>query len=235
MDKVVKTALFSSLLQIIGSTELISVHKDIFKEGLHRDLLTNITFTIQDQNELDLCSWIFIENVTKDTYIYLEEVKGLKDFEFWPHSPIDIEKPTSVSKDHQFIWRLPFSHAIAKNDYVYDVNIRKGSIEDVVEFPLEVQTSVKYEYHLRYQPCGPGKEYTDIEFGGDTRVKLYCKADQFEHTSLNFFSDVWLVHKNNEHFLKTDAPFSEDLLKSKKPAPIKARVPTGDSDKFEEI
>ena len=182
------TALIFTLLSQASSTELISVQKEVLKEGLHRDLVTNVTFTIKDQQELDLCSWVFIENVTKDTYIYLEEVKGLKDFEFWPHNPIDIEKPASVSQDHQFIWRLPFNQSIEQNDFIFDVKVNQGSISDR-QFPIELETSVKFEYHIRYQPVGPGKEYTEIEFGGDTKVKLYCKGDEEEHTALFFFSD----------------------------------------------
>ena len=92
-----------------GAFELIRVEKGIEKEGLHRDLVTNFTWSVDSPEELYGCSLVFIENVTKDTYIYLEEVKGLKDFEFWPHSPIDIEKPASVSEDHQFIWRSKLS------------------------------------------------------------------------------------------------------------------------------
>ena len=29
----------------------------------------------------------------------MEEVKAIKNFEFWPHIPNDIEKPSSVSED----------------------------------------------------------------------------------------------------------------------------------------
>ena len=85
--------------------ELIKVEKGIEKDGLHRDLITNFTWRADSKEELKNCGLVFIENVTKDTYIYLEEVKGLNGFEFWPHVPIDIEKPASVSQDHQFIWR----------------------------------------------------------------------------------------------------------------------------------
>ena len=65
---------------------------------------------------------MFVENVSKDCYIYLEEVAALQGFKFWPHTPIDIEKPASVSKDHEFVWRLPLSSALQLNDYVFDVN-----------------------------------------------------------------------------------------------------------------
>ena len=40
------------------------------------------------------------ENITKDIYIYLEEVEALRRFEFWPHKAIDIEKPSSAAEEH---------------------------------------------------------------------------------------------------------------------------------------
>lgn len=88
------------LISIVNCSELISVSKGLEKSGLHRNLISNFTFTIENRDEYDLCNWIVHENITKDTYVYLEEVKSLKNFEFWPHTPIDIEKPSSVSKDH---------------------------------------------------------------------------------------------------------------------------------------
>ena len=62
--------------------------------------MTNITFVIDNFEEFELCSWVVKENVTKDSYVYLEEVKGLKGFEFWPNTPIDIERPASASEHH---------------------------------------------------------------------------------------------------------------------------------------
>ena len=99
------------IVAIVKSYELVKVDRSLMKGGLHRDLVTNVTFSIDSQQELDECSFIFRETVSKDSYVYLEEVNVLKSFDFWPHYPIDIEKPASVSVDHQIMWRLPFSDA----------------------------------------------------------------------------------------------------------------------------
>ena len=74
-------------------------------------MLTDISYVSPDENEIDKCSLIFRETVTKDAYVYLEEVKAQNGFEFWPGYPIDIEKPASVSQDHQIIWRFSFKEA----------------------------------------------------------------------------------------------------------------------------
>ena len=89
---------FFIIIQTINAFELYSVRKQLLKEGLHRELLTNTSYRIDNPVEMDSCHLIFIENVTKDTYIYLEEMKKLKGFTFWPHYPMDIEKPASESK-----------------------------------------------------------------------------------------------------------------------------------------
>ena len=93
-----KAFICSLLLQSVLSSELFSVNKELRKAGLHRDLVTNVTFRIDSLEELEKCSFIIKENITKDTYIYYEEVKKLSNFEFWPHLPMDIEKPASVSE-----------------------------------------------------------------------------------------------------------------------------------------
>ena len=103
--------------------ELLKVEKDLFKGGLHRELVTNVTVKIDSQEEMDTCSLVFVENVTKDTYIYYEEVKGLDGFQFWPHTPIDIERPSSASIDHQFIWRLPLSSTTSTNSYIIYIEV----------------------------------------------------------------------------------------------------------------
>ena len=78
--------------------ELFKVNKELGKLGLHRDLITNITFRLDTVEELEKCSFIFIENMTRDTYVYLEEIKKVKEFKFWPHIPMNIEIPASESK-----------------------------------------------------------------------------------------------------------------------------------------
>ena len=66
---------------------------------MHRDMITDIEYKLENSNEKK-CSLIFRETVTKDAYVYLEEVRAQKGFDFWPGYPIDIEKPASVSEDH---------------------------------------------------------------------------------------------------------------------------------------
>ena len=55
-------------------------------------MLTNFTLVLQSDDELR-CDLVVRENITKDLYIYLEEVMVLDGFDFWPHTPIDIERP----------------------------------------------------------------------------------------------------------------------------------------------
>jgi hypothetical protein len=65
------------------------------------------------------CSLVFRENITKDIYVYLEEAEILQGFEFWPHMAIDIERPASASKNHEFVFRLPLSiDDRSKHEYV---------------------------------------------------------------------------------------------------------------------
>ena len=58
-----------------------------------------------------------------------------------------------------------------------------------VKFPVEVFIEASYEFHLRYQPVGPGKEYTDISFGGDTRAKLHCEPNKNIHHPIFAYAD----------------------------------------------
>ena len=120
--------------------ELFKVDKEILKKGLHRDMVTNVTFRIDSTEEFDKCSFIFIENVTKDAYIYYEEVKKLKDFEFFPHIPMNIEAPASISEDTEFMWRLPFNKALSTNDYIFDINVVEDHPNSTKEHPVKYPT-----------------------------------------------------------------------------------------------
>ena len=81
----------------------------------------NIELTNDNERK---CSFIIRENITRDTYIYLEEVQVLDGFEFWPNKPIDIEKPASVSKDHEFIYRIPAAIK-NRNDHEYVIHYKE--------------------------------------------------------------------------------------------------------------
>ena len=100
--------IFALLIFQIKAYELFKVEKSLFKDGFHRDLVTNVTFRVDSEHEYKNCSFVFSENVPAGSYIYLEEVKKLREFDFFPHIPMNIEAPTSVSKSQEFMWRLPF-------------------------------------------------------------------------------------------------------------------------------
>ena len=86
---------------------------------MHRVLQTNVTFTITKPQDFRYCSYIFRENITADQYIYYEEVtRDMPGFQNWPHGKkMDIEAPTSISKEFEFIWKLPFSER-KTNSYI---------------------------------------------------------------------------------------------------------------------
>ena len=75
---------------------------------------------IEKEEERKNCSLVFRETVSNNSYIYREELlqKGL---EFLPSSPMDIEKPASVSKDQTFIWRLSLEELTTESDLVKQV------------------------------------------------------------------------------------------------------------------
>lgn len=66
---------------------------------------------------------VFRELIQKDAYVYIDEIAKLKDFNFFPQLDIDIEKPSSVSKEHNLIWMLPIGDSIQKNSYIKDYNV----------------------------------------------------------------------------------------------------------------
>jgi hypothetical protein len=95
--KLILLSIFSLL--IISSILCVKINKIerfFLKEGLHRDLRTNITFLVEKPSELE-CSFVIKENISNEFYIYLEEVIVLKKFEFWPHEAMDVEKPSSAA------------------------------------------------------------------------------------------------------------------------------------------
>ena len=60
--------------QAMAEISLDSIQRQIFKQGLHRELQTNITYTVTQEADLKHCSFVVRENITKDHYIYYEEV-----------------------------------------------------------------------------------------------------------------------------------------------------------------
>ena len=104
-------------LLLFVSVALAEVYLDkfdrqIFRNGLHRELETNVTYTLTKEEDIEHCSFVVRENITKDMYIYYEEVnRDLPGFQTWPHhKKMDIEAPASQSESMEFMWRIPFSH-----------------------------------------------------------------------------------------------------------------------------
>ena len=85
-------------MALATATSLDSMSREILLQGLHRELVTNVTFTPSpDQSH---CSFIVRENITKDHYIYTEEVtRDMPHFDSWQAKIQNIEAPTSVSAD----------------------------------------------------------------------------------------------------------------------------------------
>jgi len=105
--KFLKSLVALSFVSSIFCQELLSLERSIKKEGLHRDIESTFIFKAEENSD---CSFVISEVISKDIYIYLEEILALKDFEFWPHSAQDIEKPASVARTYDFIWRLPLKY-----------------------------------------------------------------------------------------------------------------------------
>ena len=85
------------LMNMVNCFELYKVDKELAKGGLHRDMITNTTFRIDTQKELETCGIVFVEYLTEGNYIYVEDILRIRNFDFWPRYSIDIEKPASVS------------------------------------------------------------------------------------------------------------------------------------------
>ena len=109
-----------ALLPALVSCEIYldKIDRTVLKEGLHRVLQTDITFTVDRAVDFKYCSFVFRENITKDMYIYYEEVtRDMPGFQTWPHhQKMDIEIPSSVAQPFTFVWRLPFSERV--NSYI---------------------------------------------------------------------------------------------------------------------
>ncbi len=105
-----KSVVLSLLALLSSASKLLKMDRAILKDGLHRELRTNLSYTLEGDQEYDKCSFVIRESISKDVYIYLEEVLALKNFEFFPtNEPMDIEKPASTAKEYEFIWRVPFN------------------------------------------------------------------------------------------------------------------------------
>ena len=88
----------------------------------------------------------------------MEEFVELK-YDFWPRVPQDIEKPASVAREQEFIWRLPLS---------------KGTREVLLTF------QVVFPFHFRYQPARFNQSHTEVAYPPLKAVYLDCKNSPLE-------------------------------------------------------
>jgi len=125
---------------------LDKIEREVFKAGLHRDLVTNITYTAKNAEDLQKCAFVVRENITKDHYVYYEEVtRDLPGLDSWPHHKVmNIEAPTSNSVAEEWIWRLPLSER-KPNSYIINFESVEG------EKTQTNKVSVLYRFHYRYQ------------------------------------------------------------------------------------
>ena len=74
--KVLTLLSITALISIVtADVTLDKIERTILKEGLHRELETKIVYTVTDiPYDLETCSFVIREKITKDHYIYYEEV-----------------------------------------------------------------------------------------------------------------------------------------------------------------
>ena len=122
--------IFLVLFSIVSLTlafELHSIEKSLAKEGLHRDMLTQLKFRIDSIQELSTCSIVVREQIPRDCYIYLEELRKFEGFDFYPQFSIDIEKPAMVSEPFEMVWKLPLKHvADYTKNYIEKTTLNVG-------------------------------------------------------------------------------------------------------------
>ena len=183
------------------------MEREILKEGLHRELQTKIVYTVTDvPYDLESCSFVVRENITKDHYIYYEEVtRDMPGFQTWPHhKPMNIEAPVSTSEDQDFIWRLPFS-ANSPNSYITNfwshIYPAEGKQTNTV--------IVKYRFHYRYQMVQSDSDYIEVTFG-TPKVFIDCRKAALHHFRTG-----------------TEAPIINQINKSNKPNKISQMIPVG--------
>ena len=100
------------------------------------------------------------------------------------------------------------------------------------DYPIYLETSVKFAFHLRYQPVRLGAEYTQIEFGADTQVLYDCERFAMVH-----YSDYFINSRKSGRKIggsNVEAPDRKNILPNELPS-IVVNMPTGNSDKLQMI
>ena len=170
-----KIIALTSLLSCVAMAEvqLVQVEREVLKKGLHRTLRTNVTYTMDHPGDTH-CSWIFRERISKDMYIYYEEVtKDMPGFAQynWPHHlPMNIESPAQAAIPQDFIWELPLKADKPMDSYIKHFESNSTSTEDL---PKRNFVTVEFPIHYRYQPVQSGSDYAPITMP-DPEVFIDC-------------------------------------------------------------
>ena len=93
------------MLGLSNQMRIDRVKRKLRRGGLHRELQTTISIVTEEIKELK-CALAIRENITRDTYVMLEEMEAVQSLEFYPHEPIDIERPSSASESHEVLLRV---------------------------------------------------------------------------------------------------------------------------------
>ena len=109
-------------------------------------------------------SFVFRENIYDNSYVYLEEVLKLPDFDLHPKTPIDIEKPSSVSQNHTVFWSVPIKALINGNEWISNVT----HLSNQNEFPQTISSEARLLDRIKI----PAKNVTNVCFGSDNNKKL---------------------------------------------------------------
>ncbi|CDW87110.1 pig-x domain containing protein [Stylonychia lemnae] len=93
---------------------------------------------------------------------------------------IDIEKPASVSQEHEFVWRLPLQ---------FDTKIHSSYVKNF-EKRLDIEASVGHHYeinfpfHYRYQPIKSKQNHTQVVWT-QPEVFFDCKKRNLSEYMIN--------------------------------------------------
>ncbi|TNV75922.1 hypothetical protein FGO68_gene17326 [Halteria grandinella] len=197
--------------------QILKIDRQIQKEGLHRDLITNITSLSEDSAKDLKCSLVFREDISSDIYIYLEEVQVLKNFDFWPHEAQDIEKPASVAKTYEFIWRLPLD---ASNTTSYGTWVKNYESRAEGSAKQFIHHSIQYPFHFRYQPASDIQNITKVPYPGPPQAYLDCASTPLESYSISASQGKALANLINER---------------NQPSTVYGMIPNGIKGQLEEI
>lgn len=118
------------------------------------------------------------ENITRDLYVYFEEVQALRKFVFWPQTFIDIERPSKTSEDHEFIWEVP----LHMEKSIFSQWVKNYEVRADLQNVYIVHIQIHIPFHFRYQQPQFNQSFTEVYFP-NPEVFIDC-----DHKNLKKFS-----------------------------------------------